>query len=286
MRIVCVVVSLCLWATVAAAQLPAPVPPECSKLPNGGKIKIETPGFEGPAGCQACAPGIVIPPNFVLGYSNGHHDTCELKKPTGENSGVCRADTQCPPLTTRTYKNNDVWVCKAQSTWAEFECPAPPRIPDPPQTVTTCIQRLKDAAGRVSTSAATFAAAKPGGGATPRSIGGAAVQASAMAGVMIVHLTGNLLPMTLKKKAMCDNVDTTNRTAVADCNAARADLSTSRDRYNGLKHKFNDARSITKREIGEAAAPVRDAGTTVTTELDNFERDAEVCTTEVLKITP
>jgi hypothetical protein len=261
-------------------------------LPNGGKIKIETPGVQGPPACQACAPGFYIPANFVLGFSNHHHDTCELKKPTGENSGLCKADTQCPPLTTRTYLNNDVWVCQARSTWAEFDCPAPPKIPDPPQAVTTCLQRLKDAAGRVSTTASAFVAAvpsKPGGSATPGSIGGSAVQAGALAGVMSVHMVGNLVPLALRKKAMCDNHDPNNRTAVADCNAARADLSTSRDRMNGLKYKFRDAGRITRREITEATTlnPAgKTAGTSVTNELDNFDRDAEACIAEVTRITP
>lgn len=94
------IVGALLIASSASAQ---PTPPECKDFPNGGKVSINIPVITGPPTCQACGAGFSVPSGFVLRFSNDHHDTCELKKPDGSNSGYCRADTTCPVGTTRTY---------------------------------------------------------------------------------------------------------------------------------------------------------------------------------------
>jgi hypothetical protein len=290
-------VAAVLFSASAYAQPPAP--PECKDLPNGGRLEINIPGATFAPACASCVAGFPIPPNWVLGYSNGHHDTCELKKPTGENSGDCRKDTTCPPGTTRTYQNNTLWVCQYAGTKRTIDCPVPPRLPDPVKIVTeaappgvkACVERLKSAAEQMTTAGKNFvdAAATSTPGATPKSIGGAGVQAGVMFGLSMTHLATAVIPATMRKKATCDNVDKTNPTAMSDCNAARADLSTTRERQSGFVYKFKGARDIAKREVGELVAGnagLRTAGDRVTGAVDAGASALDSCVAEVLKVTP
>lgn len=116
---------------VSASAYAQPTPPECKDFPNGGRVSVDIPVVTVPPTCQACGAGFSVPSGFVLRFSNDHHDTCELKKPDGTNSGFCRADTTCPPGTTRTYQNNTLWVCQSGGGKRSIDCPAPPRVTDP-----------------------------------------------------------------------------------------------------------------------------------------------------------
>lgn len=121
MRGLAVFAALLLVSASAAAQ---PAPPECKSRPNGGSLTVEIPTVTVPPTCQVCS-GPTIPANPVFGFSDGSHNTCELKTPTGGNSGVCRKDSTCPPGTSRVTRNNVV-VCESGGGTRVIDCPVPP----------------------------------------------------------------------------------------------------------------------------------------------------------------
>jgi hypothetical protein len=296
MKSLVLAVAATLLAAPAYAQPPAP--PECKDFPNGGKVFIDIPVVTGPTNCQACGAGFSVPSGFLLRYSNGHHDTCELKDLQGNNSGHCRADTTCPPGTTRTYQNNTLWVCQSGGGQKEITCPVP-KIPDPPTSVTTppavatCIAQLKAAEGQLTTSAKGFvtAVADQHGGATPLSELG--VQAAVAMSTTTLHYVGELVPRALRKKAACD-IDRSNKIAVADCTRATNDHRTSTARQSELGSRFKDAVRSTKRAIGavmkdtKTATKTRvDAATTaLDTAVDAAEKTLDTCVAALTKIVP
>jgi hypothetical protein len=264
----------------AAAQPPHP---DCAKLPGGGKIKVEVPGIVGPPTCQACAPGFQIPANFVLGFSDNSRATCELKRPDGTNSGMCRANSQCPAGTQRVMQNG-AWACQAPATYMEVSCPAVRRPPDPPRVgggrvpPPPCLEQLKAAERELKEREAALRQTIGNDASTRGSAlgtsAGKRVEATVMLVAAIAHLYAEPMPTGMVMLAACDNVDKSNATAVADCNRATANYNRSVERFYGLYTRYENADRAARREW-EAATRTSTPGAAVGSAIDQITRDAD-----------
>lgn len=292
------------WLAALLAVTPVwaqPPHPECAKLPGGGRLKVEVPGPIVPPTCQACVAGTQVPANFVLGFSDASSATCELKAPDGRNSGLCRADTQCPGRSQR-IKQGNVWVCQMPPTSVEVTCPAavrvntpsavagPSRIAPPP-----CAEQLKDvdqkikereAAGRRAI--AEEAALR---GTALATSAGKRVEATALLAAALAHYYAEVSPMTVRWVAACDNVDKDNKTAVADCDRAAGDYHRSLERWWGIYTRFQNADRTARREWD--AATQADAGSSGRALIDQIGRDTadaarqvEACIAEARRLAP
>lgn len=293
LKIGAIAIGALLFATSGAyAQLPHP---DCAKLPNGGKIKVETPGVIGPATCQACGSGVQIPANFFLGFSDNSHATCELKRPDGTNSGMCRADSQCPPGARR-IQQNGVWACQAPSTWVEVSCPAPKapgtgggggRKPEPP----ACVQQLKTWESKLTQRAAELKTAIGNDAQVRGPAAGEALEntagASVLMGLLVVGVYTDVLPLAIVAAAKCDDVDRSNAVASSECDKATRDLAYTNDRWMGLYTRFQNAVRRADTAFGQLKSGGDDPGgkaiKAVQDDLKEAQRQVDACVAEVKK---
>lgn len=284
-----------LAAAVAAAQPGNP----CSALPNGGRLTITVPGVLVDPACSACGAGVIVPPNFVLGYSDASHDTCELKKPPpdGTNSGLCKAATTCPPATTRTTKDGVV-KCEAPSTSKVIECPAPPRVdaPKPPRTPQpprqpACVAQLKEWASRLKQREAELRTAiGSDAGARAGAIGefaGAFAEAVISYGLVLGIVYAESMPLQIREAIACDDDrDTSNPTVEADCRRARDDFNDSARRAHGFVTRVvsaaerGDAALKTVRD-GSRSDPAGKVARAAQEDLNEAKRQIDACLAEL-----
>ena len=278
------------FAVPASAQ-PTPVPPECKSLPNGGRIQIAGPPIVAPVACQSCAMGVGIPPTAVVGFSDNSHATCEFRLPNGDNTGLCKKDTTCGPGFSRVSRNN-VWVCEKAGPTVAFDCPAPPRVPQPPRNraADACMARLKQAEGQVVSSANTFATTVKttgSGGATPGSIGGATAQAVIALGAFTTMFYAELIPTWAASEAACDNNQPGNAQAADDCKVATTAKSSAVQRVRNQVFRFTTASGVAIRELGDAGkandANMRAAATAANTALTAVQQAIDQCLAEASK---
>jgi hypothetical protein len=234
----------------------------------------------------------------VLGFTDNWRGTCELKRPDGTNSGLCKATTTCPPGTNKTDRNG-VWGCEAPGRKDVFECPAPPRTPgtgggggggrgpQPP----ACVQNLKQWEAKLAQRSAELKAAITKDAAVR---GPAALEAmeqvaggSVLLGIATTGLYVEYMPLVVTYLAKCDDVDRSNPVASAECDKAKRDAEYSGQRVGGVLTRFINAEKRADAALGQLLRGGDDpAGKTVKAvqdDLNELQRQIEACLAEVQK---
>jgi hypothetical protein len=264
---------------------------ECARLPNGGKLTITVPGAVVPPACQVCeGPG--IPANPVFGFSDRSRATCELKTPDGANTGVCKKDTTCPPGTTRVTQAG-LWNCQSPATTKVIDCPAPPKPPGP--TAPPCTKQLKELETRLQREQQTLQTQLGPEllrkGTATGDAAGQVFEGVGSYGAILGVLYGETLPLWIRQAALCQNVDSNNATAVADCKRATGDLNTSAERGQGFATRLDNAlrgfdRSLGIITGGDPRETTKTALTTLQHDLSEAQRQVQACISELGHGTP
>jgi hypothetical protein len=275
-----------LASTAAFAQ---PTPPECKALPNGGKLTVTVPTVTAPPACQVCTgPG--IPSNPVFGFSDGTHNTCELKSPTGGNTGVCKKDSQCPPGTARVTRNNVV-VCENGGGTRVIECPAPPRAPDRPRQPPACVQQMQRWAAELKTTEQALRTAVAGDikykgtAAVVGPLKGAEAVVLLFAGIGHAWVQG--IPLMMRADAACGDGVEQNPTLMAECNRARADSKAAISKNDQIYESYTVAMKESVRNleivgsIGELKDNAKKAAADMRQGLEDTKRHIDACIAEI-----
>lgn len=270
MRTTAMVVAV-LAATAMTASAQIGVNP-CAALPNGGKLTIKVSGPVVNPGCPACGTTMIIPANYVLGFSDASQNTCELKAPDGTNSNLCKATSTCPPASTRVLRDG-VWKCQAPDIDKVIDCPipsvraetpTPPGGPPRPQCLDqfkVWEERLKARAAELKTSVSRDA-----------SVAGPAAQAAVSGTLEAVAI------MTL----MYYGRDFYNAHEVMTTGAG---TQASKQRRQAIANKMSDAVRRADTALGVLVSGARTSSTEVATavrsDLEEARKQADACVAEV-----